>query len=277
MNPPADQLPADLGVGDGYYQFVSREGDTATYRSTLHAQGAWNVGEQHMAPATGILAHELMGFQPRAGVRLVRLSLDIIGFIPGGEFTVTTTMLRPGRTIELVEATMRAHGRTAIVARAWRLLTGETASIAAVEEEPLPPAQEWPAWEAGELWPGGYIASLEGHRDPASRPGHGRVWLSNEHPMVVGEASDDVVKLLGMVDTANGVALRLSPREWLFPNVDLQIHLFRQPRGAWLGLDTIQEFSADGVGLTSSILHDAEGPFGRAEQILTVRPLPQNA
>jgi hypothetical protein len=30
-------------------------------------------------------------------------------------------------------------------------------------------------------------------------------------------------------------------------------------------------FGSDGIGLTSTVLHDLEGPFGRAEQILTIR------
>jgi hypothetical protein len=30
---------------------------------------------------------------------------------------------------------------------------------------------------------------------------------------------------------------------------------------------------ANGVGLTSTTLHDERGPVGRAEQILTVRPM----
>ena len=47
-----------------YYQFIDRHIDeqgvvTATYRSTQHAQGAWNPHEQHMAPASGIIAAEL--------------------------------------------------------------------------------------------------------------------------------------------------------------------------------------------------------------------------
>jgi hypothetical protein len=64
---------------------------------------------------------------------------------------------------------------------------------------------------------------------------------------------------------------RQSPKEWAFPNLDLQIHLHRLPRGPWLGLETVQQYGADGIGLTSSVLHDIYGPFGRSEQILTLR------
>jgi hypothetical protein len=266
-----ERLPEDLSVAEAYYVLDGREGEVAHFRSTIHAQGAWNPGEQHMAPATGILVHELERFQRREGMRMVRVSLDILGLIPGGAFSVTTRMLRPGRTIELVEATLEAHGRTSIVARAWRLLTSDTSEVAHVQEVGMLGPEECVPRGLSTRWPGGYIASLTGVGDPASGGGSGAAWLSNDLEMVAGEETSPLARLLGMVDTANGVAPRLDPREWAFPNVDLQIHVFRAPRGRRLGLQVVQSVGADGVGLTSSVLHDEAGPFGRAEQILTVR------
>jgi hypothetical protein len=74
------------------------------------------------------------------------------------------------------------------------------------------------------------------------------------------------------VDTANGVVPRVDPTQGLaFPNLDLQVHLYRVPQGQWLGLQTTQQYGSDGIGLTSSVLHDSLGPFGRSEQILTLR------
>jgi hypothetical protein len=74
-----------------------------------------------------------------------------------------------------------------------------------------------------------------------------------------------------MIDTANGVSVRARPLEVLFPNTDLTVHLFRQPVGDWLGLETEVSFGARGLGLTSSVLHDQHGPIGRSAQTLTVR------
>ena len=50
-----------------YYQLLNREQHsdgscTASYLSNIHAQGAWNPHEQHMAPATGVLCAELEQF-----------------------------------------------------------------------------------------------------------------------------------------------------------------------------------------------------------------------
>ena len=94
------------------------------YESTIHAQGAWNAHEQHMAPVTGIMIHALEQYQPRDDMRLARLSFDILGLIPAGEFTIETMLLRPGRTIELLQAELIAGGRVAVRATAWRLQKG---------------------------------------------------------------------------------------------------------------------------------------------------------
>lgn len=243
------------------------------FESTVHAQGAWNPHEQHMAPVAGILAHCLERFEPRPDLRMSRLSFDILGLIPDGEFEVVTSMLRPGRTIELIQAELVSGGRTAVRATAWRLQRFDTSAIAAIEDAPMPGLEQASEPVVLTDWPGGYIRSIEVRLLPGHRAGRGRVWLRTRHPLVSGESFSDFARLIGLVDTSNGVAVRVPPGadSYLFPNVDLQIHLYREPAGEWLGLENSVSFGSDGIGLTSSVLHDLSGPFGRAEQILTIR------
>lgn len=266
-----------------YYQFIKRETQSdgsviAHYQPTLHAQGAWNDHEQHMAPATGILTHELLQYSPNPNLRLARLSLDILGLIPLEPFTISTRTIRPGKTIELVEAVMSCAGRDCIIARAWRLLTQDTNEIADFEDlTASSDPNKLPRWEEVKGWPGGFIASIQAAADPDRRPGKGLVWLTTDLDMVEGELTSDLVHFMGLVDTANGVVprkgLNLAELQWAFPNTDLQIHMHRLPQGKWLGIEAVQQYGADGIGLTSAILHDLHGPFGRSEQILTIRPL----
>jgi len=223
----------ELAEGNFYYQALGG----GRFRSTIHAQGAWNEHEQHMAPASGLMADSLERHEPRTGMRMARLSYEILGLIPGGEFHIETATLRPGRTIELLQAELVANGRVASV------------------------------------WPGGYIRSLEMRVADGHRPGAGKVWLRTEHPLTDNADTGDLGRLMGMVDTANGIAARVPPGKdsYAFPNLDLQIHMHRRPEGEWLGLDNAVSFGTDGIGLTSTVLHDLRGPFGRAEQILTLR------
>ncbi|MBP8099090.1 MAG: thioesterase family protein [Acinetobacter sp.] len=261
-----------------YYQLIERNTDvtgmvTAHYRSTILAQGAWNEHEQHMAPATGIICAELEQFSPRNEMRIGRISLDILGLIPAGEFTISTKVIRPGKTIELIESEMKAQGKSCIVARTWRMMVQNSKSIQGLEDQQVLGPENAPIWEGIRQWPGGYIQSIQA-RSHERREGQGVVWLNTVHDMVEGQTTSDFVRLMGMVDTANGVVSRQSwPFTWGFPNLDLQIHLHRLPQGQWLGLETIQQYGADGIGLTSSVLHDINGPFGRSEQILTLRQI----
>ncbi|MGP4714110.1 thioesterase family protein [uncultured Psychrobacter sp.] len=267
-----------------YYEFIGRQqqkdGSTvAQYRPTKHAQGAWNEHEQHMAPATGLLTSELIGFNLQDNMRVARISLDILGLIPLDDFTITTRCIRPGRTIELVEAVMSSRGRDCIIARAWRLMTQDTSVIAGLEDAPAKhQPEDLQSWDGMKGWPGGFIKTVSLVSDANRRAGRGMVWITNDLEMVEGTPTSDVVHLLGMVDTANGVVPRLglglSKLEWMFPNTDLQIHMHREPKGAWLGIEAVQQYGEDGIGVTSAVLHDVQGPFGRSEQILTIRPMP---
>lgn len=265
-----------------FYTLFSRDRQnnitTAHYRCNLPSQGAWNEHEQHMAASTGVLTYELEQFMPREDMRIGRISLDIFGLIHFGKFSITTQVIRGGRTIELVEAKMEANGKICIVARAWRMQTSDTSEVAGLEDEHIGHPENYPDWDGMKHWGGGYIDSIYLKADPDNRQGEGIVWINTDIDMVEenGQAkpTSDFVHLMGMVDTANGVVPRIhqpNTIEWFFPNLDLQIHLHRMPVGRWLGLETVQQFGGDGVGLTSSVLHDAHGAFGRSEQILTIR------
>lgn len=261
-----------------YYRLVRREKEKdgtqiSTYFPTEHTQGAWNPKEQHMAPATGVICSELEQFQPRENMQIGRISLDIYGIIHRTEFTITTRIIRPGRTIELIESILEANGRTCIAARTWRMITQDTTAVKGLEEETLPSPAALPYWKGMTIWGGGYIDSVKEHIKIAERrPGKGKVWISNDLEMVEGQPTSSFVKLMGMVDTMNGLVVRQERKfTHAFPNVDLQIHLYRIPSGKWLGLDVQQQYGADGIGLTSAVLHDEKGPFGQAVQILTVR------
>lgn len=261
-----------------YYRLRKREvredgSVIASYEPLIAAQGAWNPQEQHMAPATGILCAELEAFQPRSDLRIGRVCLDIWGMIHLQPFSIETRLLRPGRTIELVEARMLKGEHCLISARAWRMQTCDSSAVAGLEDPSITPHSQLSDWAEMQRWGGGFINSMQFKTDPKQRRnGKGVVWMTNPLAMVEGSATSDFVKLMGMVDTSNGIVPRANPEEWIFPNLDLNISLLRMPQGQWLGLDTRQQYGADGIGITSSVLHDEQGVFGHSQQTLTLRP-----
>jgi len=263
---------SDTGIGDttevsAYYLTL---GD-GRYQPTIHTEGAWVTEEQHMAPASGLLADAIETCSARTDLVTSRITFDILGLIHREQVQITASVIRPGRTIELVQAEMHAGGRVVVRATAWRLAKSDTADLAETELTPIPGPDTAEPWNGVQVWGGGFIKSLEFRSLPGGRPGRARAWIRTEHPLLDTRSVSPLAAYVGLIDTANGVAVRSKPTELLFPNTDLTIHFVREPRGPWLGLDTSVSYGPGGVGLTSSVLHDIDGPVGRAAQSLTLR------
>jgi acyl-CoA thioesterase len=244
------------------------------FRATEHTGGAWREDEQHVAPALGLLAHVVD--RDRRGRRedpfvAARLSYDIFGTVPVDEVEVAVRVLRPGRTIELVQAELAHGGRTIVLLRVWLLEPRDTADHAGTPFAPLPSRDELTPWSPANAWPGGFIRSVELHRH-LEEPGRGWFWARPLHPLVADEEVSSWARAAGLLDLANGMTVRADPAEVHFPNIDLTAHLLREPLGEWLGVDASVTFGRDGVGMTSARLHDDEGPLGTLVQCLTVRP-----
>lgn len=250
--------------------------DDHTFRPTAHAGGAWNPGELHFSPLGGLITHVIERYAAdRPGPRLIvsRISFDILGFLADDVCEVQLETTRPGRTIELVEATLLIGGRAVTRARAWLLAEHDTASVAGGAAEPLTPPDALATRDLSAEWLGGYIASIDVRMAASAGPGRGTAWITTDVELVAGEGAGPLASFVKLVDTANGIATRERPTAWMFPNVDLTIHLHRQPEGRWVGLDTTVVFGPTGQGVTSSVLHDLAGAVGHAHQQLTVRPL----
>jgi hypothetical protein len=91
-------------------------------------------------------------------------------------------------------------------------------------------------------------------------------------PLLAGEEPSPLTRVLAAADSGNGVSATLDWSRWLFVNVDLTVHLHRMTRGEWVCLDAITVPETNGVGLADSALYDEQGPIGRANQTLLVRP-----
>ena len=257
--------------------YFERLGAT-TFRATALTGGAWSTVEQHIAPALGLLTHvvETDRDQRRDDVLApLRLSFDIFGTVPIGEVETDVRVVRAGRTIELVEATLQYAGRTVVSLRAWLMSAGDTTALAGTDLPMLPAPQTLAPWDPTTVWPGGFIETIEVRRE-LDAPGRGRLWARTPVPLLGDdEPISPTARLVGLVDIANGMTVRADPRAVAFPNLDLTAHLLRAPvteHHGWIGLDSTVSFGPAGHGITSAVLHDADGPVGTLAQTLTVRP-----
>ncbi len=244
------------------------------FRPTEHVSGAWNEATQHVGPALGLLVHAVevdLAARRDDPMIISRLSYELLGLVPMDAVDVSVEVIRPGRTIELVEATY-AHGdRTGIRLRAWLQQPRDTVAVAGDGFDRIPGPTEMAPWDPTTVWGGGYLASAVVRRTSAG-PGRSRYWVRTDVQLLAGEEVSTTARMAALFDIANGMAIRADPTTVHYPNIDLSAHLVRAPQGEWLGYDTRVTFGPGGLGLTASVIHDESGPLGTIAQSLTVRP-----
>ena len=242
------------------------------YLGTESTAGPWNREHQHAGPPAALLGRALEQVAPREDMLFARLSFDILGAIPVGEVEVVARVIRPGRSVELLEATLHADGRLAVVARAWRTLT--TQAPAAGEDPAPPPIPDGPNEPPPMLDGFGYGAAVELRFAAGGwgQPGPATAWTRLAVPVVPDEAPTGLQRVLAVADSGNGISAVMSWEEWLFINPELTVHLRREARGEWICLDAATTIAPGGTGLARSTLSDAEGVVGHGTQSLLVAP-----
>nr|WP_309231599.1 thioesterase family protein [Nocardia sp. SYP-A9097] len=263
---PAYFLP--LGAVDGGYE---------RFLATESAVSVWAHTMQHGAPPSALLARAVEQCSPREGMRVTRLTMEILGPIPVAEVDVRAWVERPGKRIELVAAELAAllpDGTRRVVAKAsaWRIATTDTAGVALAADAPLPPVPPTTeaSWDVPAGWDVGYVRTVDIRVLPESA-GARHVWVRSHSAVVDGEPVTPIGTVFAVADIANGIGAQLDPAHYTFLNTDLTVDLFRLPVSEWIGLSVATSIGPDGVGMCSTVLHDEQGPIGRALQILEVR------
>jgi hypothetical protein len=241
--------------------------------ATSHTAGPWSPDAQHGGPPSALLGRAMRRCQPREDMIFARFSCEILGAIPVGELSVTARVARPGRSVELLEATASAGGREVARAAAWRIR--RTTANPVPPRQPAPPelADARPMAPPAE-WSDGYLSAVEWRpvRGSFAVPGPAAVWARARYPLVPDEEPTGFERVLTIADSGNGVSWELDLRRWMFINPELTVHLHREPVGEWICLDAQTRIAAGGIGIAESVLYDARGRVGRATQALLVAP-----
>jgi len=244
------------------------------FAPTKATESPWDSGAQHGGPPSALLAH-LAGATADPGQRAARVTVDFFGAIPRRELTVEVSPLRPGRRISLTEARMTVDGRAVAVARVWHLATGPTppASTPVVLPPPLPEPGAAPTLLLPEMGDWGYGKALDWRYTAGSpdRRGPAAVWTRVRVPLVAGKPITPLARVLVAADAANGISAELDLTRWLSIPPGMATTLLREPAGEWVHLACSTQLSADGLGLCSGVLSDADGAIGEVAQPLLVR------
>jgi hypothetical protein len=243
------------------------------FRATELTQGPWGPGLQHAGPPAALLGRAVEGHSDRAGFQVARVTFEILRPPPMAELAVTTRLLRGGRSVELVEASLRAGEDEVMRATALRIRTADLEL-----PDGLVPGPRLPGPAAGRVMPFfptgqevGYHTAMEFRFVAGSflELGPATVWARMRHPLVAGEAPSPLSRVLIAADSGNGVSATLDFQQWRFINPDLTVYLLRPPAGEWVAVEAATTVAA-GVGLADTTLHDEQGPIGRSAQALFI-------
>lgn len=243
------------------------------WSSTWHTTGPWDERFQHGGPPSALLGRAVEQTAPREDMLVARMTVEILGPIPVGELEVQAAVARPGRSVELVEATMSAAGRDVARASAWRVKRAAGAEIASRQARPDPLPEAGDELSTGG-WVDGYLSAVEWRfvRGHFTEAGPSAAWTRLRVALVEGEEPTPLQRVLAVADSGNGISSELDLSQWHFINPELTVHLHREAVGEWVCLDAATTISPGGAGLATSVLSDLEGPVGVGAQSLLVAP-----
>ncbi len=249
--------------------FYVLDGDTA--RPTELTRGPWDPNAQHAGPPSALLGRAIELCEPRERMRVGRVTVEILAPIPIAPLTVSAAVVRPGRSVEMVEASLAGPDGEVMRARAWRLATTEI-SADWEQDEPPPGPEDASALEffaTGESVGWHTAMEIVFARGKFLEPGPATVWMRPRVALVEGEEFTPLQRVMVAADGGNGVSAPLDWSGFIFINTDLTVHLLRPPVGEWICLDSVTH--VDGIGMTDTALWDESGRIGRAAQTLLVR------
>jgi hypothetical protein len=248
------------------------------FEATALTIGPWDPGFQHAGPPAALLARTAERASAIDGGQTVRLAFDILGPVPVGPMRIRTSVLRPGRRIELLEAELSgADDRPLMRLTAWRMRIRDDG--ATPSDAPPAPVTAGPE-EARPETAGFFTEDVAYHRALDWRfvsgtfngPGPAAAWTRALCTLVEGEPLTPLEHLLVMTDAASGISASLDWSTATFANVDLTVALHRPPRGEWLGMDARTVLGEAGAAQCFADLFDADGAIGRSAQSLFVEP-----
>ncbi|OQS15682.1 hypothetical protein B0T36_06730 [Nocardia donostiensis] len=248
--------------------------DPRRFDSTELTRGPWSPDAQHAGPPSALLGHVIERCEPRPDFQVGRVAVEILGPVPLAPLTAEARVVRPGRSVELLEATLSTDRGPVMRANAWRFRLADqelniadqhlpTGSRPGPEQTPAP--EQFPAAQ-----PVGFHTSIE-YRFASgtfAEPGPAICWIRLKYPIVAGTTPSPLERVLAAADSGNGVSAVLDWTRYLFINTDLTVTLHRQPTGEWVCLDAVTYPQPHGIGLAESQLFDEHGPLGRSTQTL---------
>lgn len=241
------------------------------------AQGGWGptLGGQVVG---GLLARAVEQHVTDDELLPARLTVDILRRVATAPLRVSAEVIRTGRRMQAIDATMTQDGE--VVARASALyLRRSTQPDGQIWTTPvtMPPLPREPA-RFSDTVP--MFISAYGHGEgdgisgedlddkgtaaegmPWQVNGPRYAWLREVRPLVEGEEMSPFVRAAMAVDVTSSMT-NFSTTGLAFINADYTLTLSRLPDGPYIGLAALTHYSDAGLATGTASLFDSRGPIG---------------
>lgn len=257
--------------------------DGALAVPTVRTQSSWDPATQQGPPVCGLLGWAVTQVPSLVEMQLVRLTTDLWRTVPRRPLRIETAVRREGRRIQVVDVGLLdgevevAHGA------ALRVRREEGEWPDALHHPDRPPDAPPPVPAAvrdgvpvgspfstpdvpEESRAAGFLRSVDGIRHDASTAEGDPVvlWARMRQPLVAGLPTPPAALAAWASDFASGLASYLDPRQWMYMNPDVNLHLLREPVGEWIAIAGLTWAGDHGIGHGRARLHDVEGFIGSA-------------
>lgn len=249
--------------------------DDTTFDSLPATAGPWSPHAQHAGPPAALLARAMERHEPQPGTRLADVRLDILGPIPVAPLHVDVSVLRGGRSMQLLEATASVDERPVALARAWRIVRAPVdfphlAGRRAEPGEPLPESSGGHTLSMPGAHEDGYMRVIEWRfvEGGVGAGGVSTAWGRQLVPLVRGEEPTPWQRALVLADSGGGITLTVDPRRHTYVNCDLHVALDRDPEGEWVRMSSQALASPGHGGTVHTTLSDRLGELGTGLQTM---------
>jgi hypothetical protein len=253
------------------------ERDGERFVPTELARGPWDVNALHGGAVAAIVGGVVERFEPDAGLAVVRLTFELLRPVPMAPLTITTEMLRPGKRVQLVGASVWAADVEVVRAIVLRVLPvpGDIPDGIDAPDDPPPPPESVGSLDRmiGQERPTNFSDAFElklARGAAFGTPGSATMWFRLRVPVVAGETTTALDRVLVAADYGNGISGVLDYERFVFINPDLTVYLRRPARGEWVALDASSWLEPGGGAWAEGALYDERGRVGRAVQGLYV-------
>jgi hypothetical protein len=242
--------------------------------ATDYGRGPWDPRALHGGAPAALLVRAFERVPAPEGLSLARVTYEFLRPVPVGPLEVSAEVVRPGRRVQLLEASIVAGGIEVVRARALQIQLAQAGG--AFVEGPAPPAGPEHGQAASISLPHRPMFAFDAIEIVFVEGtwGHGpcRAWFRLRSPIVAGEEPSPLQRLAAAGDFGNGISATLSWDEYLYINPDLTLYVERAPVGEWICLDSQTRIADGGIGVAESVLFDQRGRVGKATQALLVAP-----